>query len=474
MDAIWDEVRTGTHLAFRTLIPPAEDRIPLTRNNGVIPLLCYAPLLFLAYLARRPDTYPIRLLLLPSIISGVLVAAYRFTWTQPVLNVYNWGQCLMAAVVIAKALEYGLTKEGMLKTGESSPGVVKGKYKLNQHLDETDGIANEFHPTQETTYEPGARPSYIAPWLSDAFELLHTNRGLAFKFGQTTYVPPFTRPLDSRRAFLVATLRSFITNYLTLDFCESMIKTFPGGIGTPLGGSIFYPDLSPVPRYLVSTFLHMLTGTALLAGFGMIYDLSTLFAVGVIGTSPTSWPPVVEDPWVTESMHELWARRWHQLLRQTFLVYGGYPGKWVFETLATVVLTPFTLISPSIKRSKQSTVARFGSLGMLLGAFVASGLFHECTMYAMNRGFYYTPVIFFASQGPILIGERVWRKVTGRRVGGKLGRLWVYFVLFVLAQPMVNSWHRRGFGGGMVLPPQLSPMRVILIPIVRKLIPPVL
>lgn len=342
----------------------------------------------------------------------------------------------MAAVVIAKALEYGLTKEGMLKTGESSPGVVKGKYKLKQDSDKADVTPNGDHPVQETTYEPQAHSSYIAPWLSDAFELLHTNRGLAFKFGQTTYVPPFTRPLDSRHAFLTATLRSFVINYLTLDFCESVIKSFPGGIGTPLGGSIFYPDLSPVPRYLVSTFLHILTGTALLGGFGMVYDLSTLFAVGVIGTSPTSWPPVVEGPWVAESMHELWARRWHQLLRQTFIVLGGYPGKWVFEVLASIVLASLTFISPSIKRSKQSVVARLGSLGMLFGTFVASGLFHECTAYAMNRGFRLTSVLFFASQGPVLIGERMWRKFTGRRVGGKLGRLWVYFFMFVLAQPM--------------------------------------
>jgi len=83
----------GAKLIFRTLIPAAEGRIPLTLNNGVIPLLCYLPLVFMAYLARRSDTYLIRLLLLPLTIYAVLYAAYHFMWAQPLLNVYNWGQC---------------------------------------------------------------------------------------------------------------------------------------------------------------------------------------------------------------------------------------------------------------------------------------------------------------------------------------------------------------------------------------------
>lgn len=62
-------------------------------TTAVYPVALYAPFIFLAYLTRRPDTYPIRLLLLPSVITSILVAAYRFTWTVPELNVYNWGQC---------------------------------------------------------------------------------------------------------------------------------------------------------------------------------------------------------------------------------------------------------------------------------------------------------------------------------------------------------------------------------------------
>jgi len=129
-------------------------------------------------------------------------------------------------------------------------------------------------------------------------------------------------------------------------------------------------------------------------------------------------------------MHELWAKNWHQLLRNTFTVLGGYPGRWIA-----------------------------GDVGMLLGTFIASGLYHESSMYAMGRGFDHTVTLFFAAQGPILIGERLWRRVTGKRVNS---RLWVYFIMFIAAQPMINSWHMRGLGGGMVIMPFISPVRLTM------------
>jgi hypothetical protein len=50
-------------------------------------------MILMAYLARRPDTYALRVLLLPITVSLILFAAYHFTWTQVELNVYNWTQC---------------------------------------------------------------------------------------------------------------------------------------------------------------------------------------------------------------------------------------------------------------------------------------------------------------------------------------------------------------------------------------------
>ncbi|KAJ7695649.1 hypothetical protein B0H17DRAFT_1158801 [Mycena rosella] len=405
---VYQEISVGAMRAFRAIVPEPHNRIPLTWNNAPTLLASFLPFVFLAYLARRPGTYQMRLLLLPTVIVANLTTGFRYMFTIPELNVYNWGMALLSEVVIAKALEYALTKEGMLKVGERQPGQLKGKEPVKGSDASTNGHA-----------EPDALEARLfPPWLYDSFELIHTMRGLRWKFAQGTHIPTPTRPQE-RRAFLRATLMSFLTNFLLLDLFESIVKIFPG-VGVPSGGTIFYAALAPVPR-------------ALLAGFRMVYDLITLVAVGALASAPASWPPVMDRPWHASSMHTLWAHSWHQLLRNTFLVLGGYPGRWLA-----------------------------GDLGMLLGTFVASGLYHECSMYTMGRGFDHTVTLFFAAQGPLLIGERLWRKLTGRRVGGLFGRLWVYFVMFIAAQPLVDSWHKRGLGGGMVIMPVISPVRITL------------
>lgn len=407
----------GVNQALRTIIPDLPDRIPVTWHNAPYQLACCIPFVFMAYFARRPDTHLIRLLLLPSVLCGILAFACRYVWIIPELNVYNWGQSLIAAVIIAKSLEYAWHIEGMLKIGESRPGVMKGKQSANHP------IRHSGHP-------------FIAPWLYDSLELMCTVRGLDWKFGQGIHIPKETKPLD-RLPFIRATTMSFVQNFLLLDLLESVIKLFPG-VGSPVGGSMFYSNLPPVWRYTVSTLIHMITGTSLLVGFGMVYDLITLLAVLVLNSSPSSWPPILDHPWTADSMHVFWSKRWHQLFRHTFLILGGYPGKWIA-----------------------------GDLGLFFGTFIASGLYHEGSIYTMGRGFDLTVLIFFTLQAPVLIMERMWKRLTGRRVGGLMGRIWVYSIMFLL---IANSWHRRGLGGGMVIAPFLSPVRLLLIPNIQRIL----
>lgn len=46
----------------------------------------------MAYLSRRPDTFYLRLFLLPLVICVTLGIYFRFMYADPELNVYNWGQ----------------------------------------------------------------------------------------------------------------------------------------------------------------------------------------------------------------------------------------------------------------------------------------------------------------------------------------------------------------------------------------------
>ncbi|KAI0043453.1 hypothetical protein FA95DRAFT_1563311 [Auriscalpium vulgare] len=427
--SLYQELYWASARAFRTLVPPLEERIPVTWTTAPYTLLHFIPFTFMSYLVRRPDTQVMRLLMLPTLITTAVRSAFGYVWLDPRYNVYNWGLALFSFFMMGKGIDIAFARNGRHKQGENKLGSMhEPAIAAKPGSDAPGGAA--------TLRRPGA---VLPDWLEDSFELMFAMRGLGWVFGEGVYTPVATRP-QARGPFLRATALSFLGNFLLVDLIDGTLKLFPG-VGDPLGGSIFYPGLPWYSRYVVSTAIHGLTGTALLGGFGMVYDLLTLIAVGALGHAPSAWPPVMDNPWAAESLHDFWAKRWHQLLRQTFLVYGGIPGR----KLA-------------------------GNVGLVLGTFFASGLYHECTMYAMGRGWDSRVPVFFLLQGGAVIGERVWRRVTGRRVGGFLGRLWVYFDLFVLAQPLVDAWHVRGLAGGMVIPPPISPARLWLFPAIRSLL----
>jgi Membrane bound O-acyl transferase family len=369
----------------------------------------------MSYLVRRPDTYLIRLLLLPTLITTALHSSYGYVWIDPRYNVFNWGAALFSFVLIGKGIDLALTTTGRHKLGEDVPGTMStpaiAAVAVAQRQDGGSNNQREEEEEEEghdASVSDGRKRQWTALlplWLQDVLELTFTLRGLGWDFGEGVYTPRSTRPQE-RKAFLRATLNSFLISFFILDFVEAIIKQVPG-VGHPSGGSIFFPNLPLPTRYLVSTAIHLLTGLALVSGFNMVYDLITLLAVAVLGHSPSSWPPVMDKPWAAQSLHEFWAKRWHQLLRQTFLVYGGIPGRKIA-----------------------------GEVGLVLGTFLASGLFHECTILAMGCEWDSRVPLFFLLQGGSVIGERIWKKATGRRVDGILGRLWVYFAIVILGQPL--------------------------------------
>jgi hypothetical protein len=80
------------HDVFRALVPEPHERIPITGTNTSYLLLPFLPLIYMGYLARRPDTFTLRLLLLPLVVAVAVGTYFRFMWTEPQHNIYNWGQ----------------------------------------------------------------------------------------------------------------------------------------------------------------------------------------------------------------------------------------------------------------------------------------------------------------------------------------------------------------------------------------------
>ncbi|KAF8685652.1 Membrane bound O-acyl transferase family [Rhizoctonia solani] len=343
---------------------------------------------------------------------------------------------------LLKAVEFALTPHGRLKVGEMKPGSIKSPAS-NKY------IAN-FTKTQSISRSLSAL--YIG--FLDACELLSSMRGVGWDYGtgNDIYIPLEHRSSE-KTGFLKSTLWSTLGYYLLLDMIDTGFKLVPG-VSSPSGGSIFRPELSLIPRLVVSTGLHFATGVAFIAGFNMFYGLLTLIAVSW-WQPPSAWPPVTENPWATTSLHDFWGKRWHQLLRQAFFVGGGYPLAFLGKTIFGVLFG--------------ERVGRTAALwGLLLGTFTASGLFHMFAMYAMGQGIEWKVVGFFSAQAIALILERAWRTATGRRVEGWWGRAWSYLWIVGGGQWCVDAWHRRGLGGGMVIPPSLSVTRLIILPLVLK------
>ncbi|KAJ3482612.1 hypothetical protein NLI96_g6871 [Meripilus lineatus] len=338
----------------------------------------------------------------------------------------------LSAMVLG--VDLALAKEGRLKIGESSV------------------------PTSSPRTPPLTLPDrLLPPWLLDTLEVSLTLRGIGWQFGRHVNVSKEYRPLE-RGPFLKATAVCFVQNYLVLDICLVSFKVLPG-IGESTGGSLYYSGLHPLIRYPLALSLTLLSMVTLVSGMQTCYALATLFGVAILLQSPSQWPPIMDNPFAADSLHDFWSKRWHQALRRTFVVSGGIPGYWIG-----------------------------GQSGFVLGTFLASGLFHEGGTYLVGRGIDHNVTLYFVLQGVGLLLERYWRYITGRRVEGAFGRMWVRIfliassqiactyvsILYILARAqgsviLVDSWFRRGLAGGTIIPSSLSLATRFILPALREL-----
>lgn len=292
---------------------------------------------------------------------------------------------------MAKAIDFACRPEGMLKTDEEKPGVPI-RNTCDDHGD-----------AKKIQEGPSIWKCYLPAWLYDGCELLSASRGIGWKFGAGIHIPKECRPME-RSAFLRETLLDVFQHWLIIDACDTFIKLLPG-VGSPGGGTIFRPEF-PVPgRYILSSLIFFATGACIASCFHVCYGIVTLIAVGMFSSEPSSWPPVMDNPWKSDSLHIFWAKRWHQLLRETFFIYGGFIG----DALA-------------------------GDIGKIFGTFIGSGLFHALPGFVIGSRFELPVLLFFVLQAPLLLLEKVWARATGHRVQGFYGQAWTYITLCAAGQ----------------------------------------
>ena len=158
---------------------------------------------------------------------------------------------------MARGLEYAFLPHGRLKIGETSPGSI------------SESAANGDHSNLQ-----GKKTTSPLQWFVDAMEVLCAMRGIGWDFGKQLYIPPGRQSV--RRL-----LKAFAISFLSLDFMESTLKLLPQ-FSRPNGGSMFDQELPLVQRYLLSTFIHWLTGCCIIAFFEMLYSLLAILCITIL------------------------------------------------------------------------------------------------------------------------------------------------------------------------------------------------
>lgn len=260
-------------------------------------------------------------------------------------------------------------------------------------------------------------------------------RGIGYEFGQGAglKLPPSSMAspvVRTQKQFLTSKLRfSIPVNYLISDFISTYCIRDPS-IRALASGSLRLGDL-PISKRASALGAFIFGVPAFLS---LLYDLIAVFAVTFVPAQTyDQWPPLFGAPWLSESLHEFWATRWHQVLRHTFLLTGGYPLSRLF-----------------------------GRSGLLIGAFASSGLFHSIMLLADGAvAFPWSTFHFFAIQALAIALEEWFRIFTGRRVGGFPGRVWVFGWLWLVGRGVCETWIQAGIYDIRLIPAPMSVAELI-------------
>ena len=269
----------------------------------------------------------------------------------------------------------------------------------------------------------------------DTCDLAFNLRGNGWCWAKGLHVPDDTRPIASTSAFALYVFLSAVIHFVVFDCLHYSVQSFsPKTFGSPIGGSIFDQSLVPTHRYFRSTFISTLSGLTVYCSIHTLYDIATLIGVVVLRQTPSQWPPIFNSPWASTSLSEFWSKRWHQMFRSCFIALGAKPITFLV-----------------------------GPIGGVLAAFLISGILHDWGLWAMGKGTDCWGVCgFFLMMGIGVVMEGIYNKVSGKRVGGWVGRLWTMCWALGWANLIVDAWCRRGLVGSVFMASPFRPSTTII------------
>ncbi|KAG0149909.1 hypothetical protein CROQUDRAFT_88455 [Cronartium quercuum f. sp. fusiforme G11] len=234
-----------------------------------------------------------------------------------------------------------------------------------------------------------------------AISLQSSPRGIGWSFG----VP--AKPVDQTRfAFLLETLRRLAFNLPMLVCSVILIGVIDSSSSAPSLGL----------RHLIAFFIGIQVWTMLdTAGC-----LVRLFALA-FNLDLSKHPFFLDAPIKASSLADFWSRRWHSLAKHVFVEAGARPAQAIARFFAGE--------------------GQFSRASGILGAFLISGLLHEfCLWFATWPDYTFRTTLFFTAQGLGVVLEAVFRRATGLRVDGWLGRVWMLGWLVCWGRLMIDAW----------------------------------
>jgi hypothetical protein len=255
----------------------------------------------------------------------------------------------------------------------------------------------------------------------DGQDVLNNMRGIGWTWGKDVPLPENPRASQSKVSFTFTILVNILRDILIFDIVHTSMTTLNPSAFTPgSGGSVFDSQLSPLKRYIVSSLTTALFGLTAYHAIDCAYQfgaLATFLMPFLPDRDPALWPPLSEKPWQATSVAMFWSRCWHQWIRRSLVVVGARPLGYIA-----------------------------GRAGAVMGAFAVSELLHDLGMWGLGGDVEWPG--FFLAMGLGVVLEEGWRKLTGKRVSGLVGRLWAAAWVIGWGNVLVDAWLRRGLVQG--------------------------
>lgn len=344
----------------------------------------------------------------------------------------NFPISFLTVHVVCLAIQLGLSKE---------PPLPLHKKPLDKHKSEEkigEGDPQQLPPSSDLQ----SAPSWDE-FIKFTIWLLTTIRFVGTTWGPPESVLPLG-PNLRLKDFFMKTIKKTLKHHFLFVLCwivSVTITQHPQGCygfltqecGLPEGHLLksLAPYLNSIP-FVFATWLSVEN----------MFNLSTLVDLAVYHFGPrilpktlapgpfnsTLYPPIFPNLWGQHNIAQFWSKGWHAALRRDIVFCVGEPVVRVFS--------PF---------GRTFSVFAGNTCAMLFSAF-----FHEYVVISSAPApdpTWGTAKCWIYSA--VAIGfEYLFTMITGKRIGGVIGKIWTYSVVFILSLHATTKW--LGFGLGVI------------------------